>query len=136
MMIRVRSISRGCAHGHAVKSQKPISFLGDVDPATGRISDPNNALFGTSIAGKVLVFPEACGSTVGSYVLYDMARRGTAPAALIAHRAETIVAVGAIISKIPLVDGLSLSEMERIHDGDFITMNADEGYIEVRCVHE
>jgi len=136
MRIRVRSISRGCAQGRAVKSERPISFLGDVDPATGRISDPKNTLFGTSIAGRVFVFPEACGSTVGSYVLYDMARRGTAPAALVAIRAELIVAVGAIISRIPLVDGLSPSEIERIHDGDFITVNADEEYIDVRCAHE
>ena len=134
--INVRPISRGCAQGDAVMSKKPISFLGDVDRDTGRIVDPDNPLFGTSITGRVLFFPEACGSTVGSYVLYDMAERGTAPAALVASRAETIVAVGAIISHIPLVDGLSSGEMESIHDGDFIIVNADEGWIGVKCVHE
>ena len=134
--IKVRSISQGHAQGVAVRSKKPVSFLGDVDSATGRITDPDNPLFGTSIAGKVLIFPEACGSTVGSYVLYDMAEQGTAPAALVASRAETIVAVGAIIAHIPLVDGLSLEDMESIHDGDFIMVDAVEGWVGVRYVHE
>jgi len=61
-----------------------------------------------SIAGTVLVFPQGKGSTVGSYVLYQLKRNEKAPAAIINAVSETIVAVGAIISNIPLIDKLEV----------------------------
>jgi predicted aconitase with swiveling domain len=44
---------------------------------------------------------------------------------------EAIVAVGAIISDIPLVDCLQTNPLDIIHDGDMILVNGTEGYVEV-----
>ncbi len=82
----------------------PLSFLGGVDPATGTVIESGHPLHGRSIAGRVLVFPHGKGSTVGSYVLYGLARNGVAPAAIVNEEAETIIAAGALIAGIPLVD--------------------------------
>jgi len=71
----------------------PISFYGGVDPNTGVVLEKGHELQGQSIAGKVLVFPQGKGSTVGSYTLYRMKKNGTAPAAMINRETETIVAV-------------------------------------------
>jgi predicted aconitase with swiveling domain len=74
------------------------------------------------VRGKVLVFPNGKGSTVGSYTLYRMKKNGTAPAAIINKDCETIIAVGAIISEIPCVDHVDVS---KIKTGDIVRIEND-----------
>jgi hypothetical protein len=107
MLIQGRSIAKGTGTGPLLITDTPISFLGGVDPKTGIVIDETHPLFGKSIAGKVLVFPYGKGSTVGSYVLYALAKNHVAPAAIINTECETIIATGAIISEIPTVDRLN-----------------------------
>jgi len=107
-----------------------ISFLGNVNPENGVVVDPAHELFGQCIAGKVLIFPGGKGSTVGSYVIYQLKKRGLAPAAMINLRSEPIVAVGAIISGIPLVDRVP-EEIMQIKSGTWIEVDADHGLIRI-----
>lgn len=130
-MIKGRSISKGVAKGEVLMAKEPISFLGGVDPKTGIIIDKGNSAFGKSVAGKVLVFPRGKGSTVGSYVMLQLKKNGVAPAAIINLETETIVAVGAIISGIPLVDRLEKDPYAILKDGQTITVNGKEGKIEI-----
>jgi uncharacterized protein len=129
--LKGRIISRGCAKGEVLLSRDPISFLGSVDPRTGIIVEKSHVLAGKSIKGKVLVFPHGKGSTVGSYVMYQLKKSGAAPAAIINLETEPIVAVGAIISEIPLVDMLEKNPYELLKDGDLVLVNGSEGYIEL-----
>ena len=130
MEISCHRISSGSASGPALVSSEPISFLGTVDPETGEVVDPKHQLFGEHIGGKVLIFPGGKGSTVGSYVIYQLKKRGVAPAAMINIRSEPIVAVGAIISGIPLVDGVS-AEILDLGDGTLVTVNADDERVRI-----
>lgn len=125
--LKGRIIYSGQAEGTALKSEQPISFFGAIDAKTGIVKDAGHPLFGISIAGKVLIFPTAKGSTVGSYILYSLKKMNAAPAAMILSECETIVAVGAIISEIPTID---LVQIKKIKDGDFIKINGDEITIE------
>ncbi len=131
MKVKCRTISRGCAEGQVLITRDPISFLGNIDPKTGKVVDANHELFGQSIKGKVLVFPHGKGSTVGSYVIYQLFKNGVAPAAMINLDSEPIVAVGAIISAIPLVDRLENDPYTFLKDGMSIKVNSSEGYVEV-----
>jgi predicted aconitase with swiveling domain len=88
------------------------------------VGDPGHQRFGKGGGGKVLIFPGGKGSTVGSYVIYQLKKRGVAPLAMINLRSEPIVAVGAIISGIPLVDGLP-AEILRLEEGALVTVDAD-----------
>ena len=124
MEISCHRISSGRASGPALVSKERISFLGTVDQETGKVVDPKHQLFGKEVAGKVLIFPGGKGSTVGSYVIYQLKKRGVAPAAMINLRSEPIVAVGAIISGIPLVDGVP-AEILDLEDGTFVAVDAD-----------
>ena len=72
MRIKVRKISPGYAEGELLIANSPISFLGDVDPKTGKIINERNELYGETIVGKIFAFPCGVGSTVGSYVIYQM----------------------------------------------------------------
>jgi len=48
---------------------------------------------------------------VGSYSLYRLAKAGLAPAAIINAESEPIVAVGAIISDIPMLDQVDIKQI-------------------------
>lgn len=126
-----RIISRGCAKGRVLLSKDPISFLGSVDPKTGIVVEEGHALSGKSIKGTVLVFPYGKGSTVGSYVMYQLKKNGVAPAAIINLEAEPIVAVGAIISEIPLIDKLEEDPYKVLKDGDSVLVDGQRGFIEL-----
>jgi uncharacterized protein len=107
-----RVIKSGVAEGEALVSSDPIGFLGGVEGATGIVTERGHPLEGQCVTGKVLIFPTGKGSTVGSYVLYQLAAAGLAPAAIINVESEPIVAVGAIISDIPMVDQVPITDIE------------------------
>lgn len=132
MRIKARTISRGYGEGEAIVSEKPVSFLGDIDPETGVVRDRESELYGRSVADKILVFPEGRGSTVGTYILLRMRKSGCAPAGIIMAESEAIIAVGAIIAGIPLVDLPEVNIFDVIETGDHVRIFADrEGWIEV-----
>lgn len=93
--------------------------------------DKKNPLFGRCVAGTVLVFPRGKGSTVGSFVMLQLKKNGVAPAAIINDEAEPIIAVGAIISKIPMVDSLEGNAYSKLKDGMDVKVDGDTGKIDV-----
>lgn len=131
MIINGRTVSRGKATGPALVSCDPISFLGGVDPETGKVIEKGHALYGKNIKDTVLIFPGGKGSTVGSYVLYQLKKNGVAPAAIINVKSEPIVAVGAIISGIPMVDRLEQNPIMAIKNGQQVTVSGTDGTVEL-----
>jgi predicted aconitase with swiveling domain len=125
--LRGRIIKAGSAVGTALASTEPIGFLAGVDPETGLVIEPGHPLVGQCVTGRILVFPTGKGSTVGSYTLYRMARGGTAPAAIINASSEAIVAVGAIIGGIPMVDQVDITQ---IRTGDRVRLDQDQIMVE------
>ena len=107
-----RTIYEGRAEGIALVSSSPLSFYGGVNPDTGEVVERGHELQGESVKGRVLVFPNGKGSTVGSYVMYRLAKNGAAPCAIVNAKCETIVAVGAIISEIPCVDMVDIGKIK------------------------
>jgi len=132
VIMQGRGISRGRGTGELLVSSEPISFLSGVDPETGIVVEHGHPLEGQSVTGKVLVFPHGKGSTVGSYVIYALKKNGVAPAAIINREAEPIIAVGAIIAGIPLVDRLP-PEFYKLPAGSRATVNGDTGEV---CLEE
>ncbi len=120
--IPCRKISGGVAEGEVIISRKNFSFLGDVDPDTGKVVAEDSDIYGESISGKIFAFPSGRGSTVGTYVLLRMKKSKTAPIAIINEITEPIIAVGAIISEIPLVDMVDLS---LLRTGERLRIHAD-----------
>jgi predicted aconitase with swiveling domain len=127
MELKGRIISKGIAEGEALTTTQPISFYGGVDPETSEILEKGHELQGKRIKGKILVFPNGKGSTVGSYTLYRLKKGGVAPAGMINRECETVVAVGAIISEIPCVDEIDIS---KIKTGD--TVRIENGVVTIK----
>lgn len=128
MILYGRKISNGIATGEALVTSMGISFFGGVDPETGRVVEKGHELEGQIIAGKVLVFPTGKGSTVGSYTLYRLMKAGLAPAAIVNAEAETITAVGCIISDIPCVDKIDIAQLKK---GQTLRVDGETGHVEV-----
>jgi predicted aconitase with swiveling domain len=122
MELKGRIISKGTVQEEALVTSQPISFYGGVDPNTGEIIEKGHELQGKSVKGKILVFQNGKGSTVGSYTLYRMKKNKVAPAGMINQECETVVAVGAIISEIPCVDKIDISQIKM---GDVIRIDGD-----------
>ncbi len=130
--LSVRVVNSGRAAGLALVSEEPLGFLGGVDPDTGVVIELGHPLEGQSVAGRVLVFPTGKGSTVGSYTLYRLARNGLSPAAIVNAEADPVVAVGAGISDIPMVDQVDLS---RIQTGDWVEIGGDVLIVSPSCAN-
>ena len=126
-----RKIVTGKASGQAVVTREAISFNGGVDNMTGIVTEPGHEIEGVNISGKVLVFLTGKGSTGGSYKIYDMVSRGTAPVAFIQVTPEAITTIGAIIGNIPVVAKLDQDPTAVIKTGDHVTIDADAGTVEV-----
>lgn len=132
MRVKGRGISKGSALGRAIVTKEPISFLGSVDPKTGRIIEREHELYGKTIKNRVLIFPHGKGSTVGSYVLYQLKQNCTAPAAIVNRKCEAVIAIGAIIAGIPAVDSLEIDPLEVVKNNALIFVNGTDGYIDIR----
>ncbi|WP_407379283.1 DUF126 domain-containing protein [Methanobrevibacter sp.] len=128
-MIECRSIAKGIGKGELIVSSEPISFLGGVNPDTGVIIDSKHELNGKCIKDKVLFIPGGKGSTVGSYVIFQMMKNDSAPKAIICLNAEPIIATGAIMSDIPMVD--SPSRTEELTNGTLVEVDGDNGTITI-----
>jgi uncharacterized protein len=124
--LKGRIIFKGNAEGEALVSEMSISFYGGVDPNTGVVMEKGHQLNGQSVKGKILVFTQGKGSTVGSYTLYRMKKNGTAPVGMINKECETIVAVGAIISEIPTIDKVDIF---KIKTGNIVSIENDTASI-------
>jgi len=116
----------------ALVTSQPVSFLGGVDPATGRVIEKNHELKGKSLRGKIFVFPMGRGSTVGSYTIYSMAKNRVAPAAIINTETEPIIAAGCVLAGIPLVHRLERDPIKTIRNGDYVIVDSASGIVTVR----
>ncbi len=90
--------------------EKPISFLGMVDPKRGILKIDDKEI---EITEKVLSFPYMIGSTVAPYIIYSLKKNKKAPLAIITSSVDALLASGCAISDIPL---LTISQ----HDFDLI----------------
>jgi len=127
LILAGRGISKGVGEGQVLVSNAPISFLSGVDPDTGIVVEKGHPIEGRCIAGTVLAFDHGKGSTVGSYVLYALSRNGHAPAAIVNREAEPIIAVGAIIGEIPMIDHIDISLLS---DGGIARVDGETGELE------
>jgi len=126
--LRGRPIVEGRSRGRALVSRNPLSFLGGVNPKTGVVIERNHDLNGRCIRNAILCFPYGHGSTVGSYVLYSLAKKGLAPKAIVNERADPVVVVGAVIAEIPMVDQIDISE---IRTGDIVEVDGGRGIVRI-----
>lgn len=128
--IFARCIVEGSANGKVLASNQPIAFLRGVDPEKGMVCDPKHDLFGIDFAGKILVFPNSVGSSVGAYVIYRLKRNKKSPRAIINKNTDIITASGCAIAGIPLYD-VSEDSFKELKSGMKISIIAKNGVLTI-----
>lgn len=131
--LKGRPIVEGLARGKALVSEKPLSFLGGVDPNTGMVVEKDHDLRGKNVKDRILCFPNGHGSTVGSYVLYSLAKKGVSPKAIVNITADPVVVAGAVIAEIPMIDHIDIS---RIKTGDIVEVDGEVGTVKIMEARE
>ena len=129
-VVHLRCIVEGSARASAVVTAQPIAFLKGVDPESGTIIDPKHELHGVCFTGKILVFPNAVGSSVGAYVIYRLERSGSAPKAIINQRSDIITASGCAIAGIPLYD-MPEDSIKEFKSGTTLVINGRKSEVRV-----
>jgi uncharacterized protein len=124
--MRAEPILTGPARGPILRLDRPLSFWGGVDPATGMLLDAGVA--GTAITGTVLILPGTIGSSSSSAVLLELLRNGRAPAALVLGRIDAILGLGILVAgemgwpTIPLLI-LPAAEQQRFASGILVEID-------------
>ena len=124
----------GRGEGPALVSEEPISFWGDVDPATGRVVNPRHPLHGERLAGRVLVYPHGRGSCTTSNIMLELIRTRQGPAAIVSRSVEPVLAVGPLVGEamygrtIPMVT-VDAEAYARLRTGDWLVVDAVAGHL-------
>ncbi len=135
--LKGRGVAGGKKSGTALVTNQMFGFWGGVDPASGTIIDQRHELHGQNIKGKVFVFPEGRGSTVGAAVILELVRCGNAPAAIINRRTEGILASGGILADklyhapLPIVDNVEPDPITEIRNGDWVEVDGKAGIVTI-----
>jgi predicted aconitase with swiveling domain len=135
--LRGRGIIAGRGEGRALLSREALSFWGDVDPATGRVTNPRHPLAGERLKGRVLVYPGGRGSCTTSNILLELIRTDQAPAAIVSQSIEPVLAVGPLVGDqlygrtVPMVT-LAADVFARIRSDDWLAVDGASGEVERR----
>lgn len=128
-LFECHKISEGSARGEVLFSNDPFCFY-LVDPKTGVVIEKQHCLYGQSIAGKVLVFPNGKGSSVvQADGMYQLKMNGKEPKAMVIANPDTTLVASAIIMETPMVDRVDPAFYSEVKTGDSVLIDADAGII-------
>jgi len=133
--IKAHTVSAGKAEGEAIVYEGPFSFMGDMDPLTGRICVPRHPLENISLVGRIFIFTTGKGSSAGDCAAWAARENGNIPSAIICLESEPVLSGAVIITGIPTVDQPEKNVFDLIKPGDFVKVDADVGVIEILKNH-
>lgn len=118
--------------GDALVAADNFSARYDLDRIKGVFSRPQHLLFGQSFKDKILVLNTAKGGVATAWMLHEMVARRVAPKALVLNSANTILAQGAAMANLTLVDRFVDGDITKlIKTGQFLKVNPQAGHIQI-----
>ena len=118
--------------GEALVAADNFSARYDLDRIKGVFSRPQHLLFGQSYTDKILVLNTAKGGVATAWMLHEMFARGVAPKAMVLNSANTILAQGAAMANMTLVDRFVDGDITKlIKTGQVLTVNPQAGHIQI-----
>lgn len=131
IVLHGRKVTGGYAEGEALVTHDTISGWGGINPLDGTIIEKRHELVGQSFKGKVLVFPGAKGSSGWSITFHIARLAGNVPRAMIFKEMTSKVALGSVVAHIPAMTDFDQDPLEVIESGNWVTVDANKGIIEV-----
>ena len=100
--------------GIALVADDNFSARYDLDRVRGVFSRPQHKLYGQSYKDVILVLNTAKGGVATAWMLYEMSSRKIAPKALILNSINTILAQGAALAKMAIVDRFEEGDVTKL----------------------
>jgi hypothetical protein len=117
--------------GTALVAKDNFSARYDLDRKAGTFSRPTHALAGQSYHGRILVLDQAKGGVATAWMLHEMTARGVIPLALVFNRVNPILAQGAALAGMTMVDRFDGDVTDLIRTGDELRIDPAEGIVEI-----
>jgi predicted aconitase with swiveling domain len=117
--------------GTALVAKDNFSARYDLDRKAGTFSRPSHALAGQSYHGRILVLDQAKGGVATAWMLHEMNARGVIPLALVFNRVNPILAQGAALAGMTMVDRFAGDVTDLIRTGDTLRIDPAEGVVEI-----
>ena len=116
--------------GIALVADDNFSARYDLDRVRGVFSRPQHKLYGQSYKDVILVLNTAKGGVATAWMLCEMSSRKIAPKALILNSINTILAQGAALAKMAIVDRFEEGDVTKlIKTGDELTVQPSLGRV-------
>lgn len=116
--------------GLALVAEDDFSARYDLDRIKGVFSRPAHKLYGQDYRDRILVLNNVKGGVASAWMLHEMTARGVKPAALVFNRVNPIVAQGAALADLPLVDRFQEGDVTQlIRNGERIRVEPKEGRV-------
>ena len=116
--------------GIALVADDNFSARYDLDRVRGVFSRPQHKLYGQSYKDVILVLNTAKDGVATAWMLYEMSSRKIAPKALILNSINTILAQGAALAKMAIVDRFEEGDVTKlIKTGDELTVQPSLGRV-------
>lgn len=127
--IKFKGILPGKVVGEALVLHEPIGFQGEIDEE-GTIVAAGHPYAGESVSNRILIYPEAKGSSGGCMMLRLLAKRGKKPAAIVNTRnLDANLVEGAILADIPMLCYPEKDPYGIIATGDRIEVDGETGLL-------
>jgi uncharacterized protein len=120
-----------CVTGIALSAKDNFSARYDLDYQRGIFGRKNHALFGANYVGQILVLNAAKGGVASAWLLQELVSLGKAPLALVLNDANPVLAQGAALANLPLVDRFEVDVTDSIRSGDEIMVNPSTGEVHI-----
>jgi hypothetical protein len=117
--------------GTALVAADNFSARYDLDRHKGVFSRPTHKLAGQSYVARILVLDTAKGGVATAWMLHEMAARGIVPRALIFNRVNPILAQGAALGGVALVDRFEGDVTQIFRTGDELRVDPAAGLVEI-----
>lgn len=126
-----RKVNGGYAEGEAMVTRQSLGAYGGFDINTGVGLEPEHDFYGRSMAGKILVFRSAKGSSSWSTWHQALRFTGAMPKAYIIQHSNSQTALASVVLRIPSITDLDQDPTSVISDGDWVEVDADHGIVRV-----
>ena len=117
--------------GVAIVSHQGFNARYDLNRVSGVFSRPEHDHFGASPAGKIFFFSTPKGGIATSWALLDLQNRSLAPIGLVCRRANPVVAQGAALAGMALLDRLDPDPLALVQTGQWVRLTPASGLLEV-----
>lgn len=109
--------------GKALVMREGFSPRYDLDRWTGIISRIGHSAEGESIQDKILIIPTTKGGVAGGWAFYDLLKKGIAPKALIFGKLNPVMVQGAVLARMPIMEGWDQNLLKLVKTGDSVQLD-------------